>query len=430
MDIIIFTSPDEVADEVAIINQLFHFGLDELVIRKPHWTNQNYIDFLNQIDAEYYPHISICDQPEIALEFNLKGLHCSNQWYDSFGKEEQKKLHEMLADAGHQISISAHNLAEWNQRKNHFDQIYLCPIYPSISKPGYSGNWDLQALQTELKADRAVKVIALGGVEVSRIEEISTIGFDGVALLGTIWNKPKKAIKNFLLLEEEVGFFEMEPFPKPVVSRFHYLTQDMEEVDHIQLFNEAFYDSNASWIQLRIKNLPKEEIFNIAEEAMDICLLSGKTLIINDYVDIAFEVGADGVHLGKNDMSVAEARKILGDDKIIGGTANSIEDIERLVKEGVDYIGVGPFKFTHTKQNLSPVLGIKGYIKVMQYCHKAKIEVPIIAIGGIQLNDVEALMKTGIYGIAVSSAINHSDNRVEQINSFVEEIEESLIIRN
>jgi thiamine-phosphate pyrophosphorylase len=307
MDIIIFTSPDEVADEVAIINQLFHFGLDELVIRKPHWTNQNYIDFLNQIDAEYYPHISICDQPEIALEFNLKGLHCSNQWYDSFGKEEQKKLHEMLADAGHQISISAHNLAEWNQRKNHFDQIYLCPIYPSISKPGYSGNWDLQALQTELKADRAVKVIALGGVEVSRIEEISTIGFDGVALLGTIWNKPKKAIKNFLLLEEEVGFFEMEPFPKPVVSRFHYLTQDMEEVDHIQLFNEAFYDSNASWIQLRIKNLPKEEIFNIAEEAMDICLLSGKTLIINDYVDIAFEVGADGVHLGKNDMSVAEA---------------------------------------------------------------------------------------------------------------------------
>jgi thiamine-phosphate pyrophosphorylase len=430
MEIIIFTSPDDIADEATIINELFHLGLDELVIRKPHWKEEDFSIFLDEIDGDYYPLISICDHPKLVINSEFKGLHCSNSFYDSLTKNEQHILHNQLAKNGKQISISAHHPGEWNRRKNHFDQIYLCPIYPSISKPGYSGDWDLEAIKEELKKDRTTKVIALGGVDANKIFELDALGFDGVGLLGIIWNKPKKAIKNFLFIEEEVGFLDMEAGPKPVVSRFHYLTQDLKEVDHLELIREACHDSSVSWIQLRVKNKSKDEIFCIAEDAMDICLLSSVKLIINDHVDIADEVGADGVHLGSNDMSVAEARKILGDDRIIGGTANTIEDIERLVKEGADYIGVGPFRFTETKQNLSPVLGIEGYKKIMRYCHKAKIDVPIIAIGGIQIDDVEALMDTGIYGIAVSSAINKYENRAEEIDNFLTEMDEALIIRN
>jgi thiamine-phosphate pyrophosphorylase len=121
-------------------------------------------------------------------------------------------------------------------------------------------------------------------------------------------------------------------------------------------------------------------------------------------------------------MSPTEARELLGKGFIIGGTANTFEDIERLAASGVDYIGLGPFRFTSTKENLSPILGIEGIEGIIKKCNEKGIHIPIIAIGGIKTEDVKTIMDKGVYGIAVSSSINLSENKIETVKRFVNKI--------
>lgn len=201
------------------------------------------------------------------------------------------------------------------------------------------------------------------------------------------------------------------------ISRFHYLTQDLPDISHPEL-TEIACKNGIRWVQLRVKDKPVDEWLQIAREVKQICDYFGTTLIINDNGEIAKAIGAHGAHLGKSDMSVPEARLILGHDKVIGGTANSMEDVLRLVQQGADYIGLGPYKFTHTKNNLSPVLGMEGYSAVLNSL-PLDVTIPIIAIGGIQPEDVTPLFHTGIYGVAVSSAINLSDDKDKTITTFL-----------
>ena len=129
------------------------------------------------------------------------------------------------------------------------------------------------------------------------------------------------------------------------------------------------------------------------------------TLILDDVVRMVPVIGADGVHLGKQDMPVDEARKLLGPDKIIGGTANTFEDVKRLAQQGANYIGCGPFRFTTTKKNLSPLLGLEGYAAILEQMRQQQIDLPLIAIGGITVEDVPDLIDLGVSGIAISGAI-------------------------
>ncbi len=131
---------------------------------------------------------------------------------------------------------------------------------------------------------------------------------------------------------------------------------------------------------------------------------------------------ADGVHLGLSDMSVEEARLILGNTKIIGGTANTFEDVLQRTAENCDYIGLGPFQFTTTKQNLSPILGLEGYRTIIEKMKMKNINIPIYAIGGIVLENVESLMETGIHGIAVSSLITQNETPSQLINQLNEKL--------
>ena len=137
---------------------------------------------------------------------------------------------------------------------------------------------------------------------------------------------------------------------------------------------------------------------------------------------IPFVRRADGVHLGKQDMPPAEARALLGPGFIIGGTANTFADIERLAVAGVDYIGLGPFRFTTTKQNLSPVLGLAGYADLLAQCRAAAINIPLIGIGGITLPDVAPLLGLGLHGVAVASAITKAYPVANAINEFISSV--------
>ena len=199
------------------------------------------------------------------------------------------------------------------------------------------------------------------------------------------------------------------------ISRLHYITAN-------PLHAEAACRGGVDWVQLRVKDKTEEEWKAIAEQTKAIGKRHNAKLIVNDSVKLAKLTGADGVHLGKEDMPPDEARTLLGDDFIIGGTANTFEDIKRLALLKVNYIGLGPFRFTNTKTNLSPLLGLEGYVELMRLCAGENITVPIIAIGGIQLNDVDAIMATGVSGIAVSSAISSAADIAEAAKLFFEKL--------
>lgn len=203
-----------------------------------------------------------------------------------------------------------------------------------------------------------------------------------------------------------------------IIQRLHLITQDDPRKSHQQMALEAC-DAGIKWIQLRMKYATEEKILTVAEEVRQICDRYHAFLIINDHVNIALEVDADGVHLGKNDMSPDKARAIVGPIKIIGGTANTFEDVKLLSRMEVDYIGVGPYRFTTTKKNLSPVLGLDGYHEIVERCAIENITVPLIAIGGIVSDDLPEIMKTGVHGVAVASAINYADNKQQEIEAFL-----------
>lgn len=188
-------------------------------------------------------------------------------------------------------------------------------------------------------------------------------------------------------------------------------------------------EGGCRWIQLRMKDAPAEEIIACAEEVLPLCRRHGAKFLLDDHVELVRQLGADGVHLGKNDMPVDEARKILGPDIIIGGTANTIEDIIRLHKQGADYIGCGPFRFTTTKKNLSPILGLDGYKSIVLKMKELGIDLPIVAIGGITVEDIPAVMGTGVSGIALSGAVLGAPDPVEMTARIIETIDNRSILR-
>jgi len=198
------------------------------------------------------------------------------------------------------------------------------------------------------------------------------------------------------------------------INRFHYITPSDLDINFINEHLEEVCKGGISCIQLRIKGKQEREWLDIATEAKKVCDKYSANLIVNDNVKIAHKIDAYGVHLGKTDMPCDEARKILGDHKVIGATANTIEDVKYLIDEGVDYIGLGPYKYTKTKKILSPILGVDGIKKIVQ----GFSNIPIIAIGGIGLEDLEKLNQAGVFGVAVSSAISNSENLKSTAESF------------
>ena len=197
-----------------------------------------------------------------------------------------------------------------------------------------------------------------------------------------------------------------------MVQFISHHTERYTYLDGIRLVLEG----GIRWVQLRMKDATDTDFLRVGTEVRKLCTAYHTTFIIDDRVGLVGELGADGVHLGKNDMPICEARRILGPEAIIGGTANTFEDIREHFHASANYIGLGPFRFTTTKEKLSPVLGIDGYRRIMQQVREAGIDIPVVAIGGITSADVSALMQTGIAGIALSGAILRADNPAEEIN--------------
>ena len=201
-----------------------------------------------------------------------------------------------------------------------------------------------------------------------------------------------------------------------------FITHFTERYSYLDSVRIAL-EGGCKWIQLRMKEASTEEIIPIAKEAKAMCHKYGATFIIDDHVELVKLIGADGVHLGKNDMPIAEARKLLGRNYIIGGTANSFEDVQKHYENGADYIGCGPFRFTTTKKNLSPVLGLEGYQRIVSQMKEAGINLPLVAIGGITRDDLPFLMQTGITGIALSGSILRAESPIQEMKTIIQTID-------
>lgn len=199
-------------------------------------------------------------------------------------------------------------------------------------------------------------------------------------------------------------------------ARLQFITHYTDQYSYLDSVRLAL-EGGCRWIQLRMKDATADEIIRTGLEAADLCHSYGATFLIDDHVELVGRIHADGVHLGKNDMPIAEARHLLGDDCIIGGTANTIDDVRAHYRSGADYIGCGPFRYTTTKKNLSPILGLEGYAGIVRHMQQEGISLPIVAIGGITKADIPALMQTGISGIALSGSILRADNPVEEMQT-------------
>lgn len=203
------------------------------------------------------------------------------------------------------------------------------------------------------------------------------------------------------------------------LGRLQFISHYSEEVSYLEGCRMAL-EGGCRWIQLRVKGAPDEEVFPLAIQVQRLCKEHDAVFLIDDRVALVKEIGADGVHLGKNDMPVSEARQLLGEEYIIGGTANTMDDICALIGQGVDYIGCGPFRFTTTKEKLSPLLGAEGYRKLLEAMEEQQLTTPLVAIGGITLEDLPLLRSVGVKGFAVSGAILHAPDPVAATRQWVD----------
>ena len=203
------------------------------------------------------------------------------------------------------------------------------------------------------------------------------------------------------------------------MNNIQFITHENQRFDYVEGAEMALR-GGCKWVQLRMKDATDNKFLSIGRKVAALCRNHNATFLLNDRVHLVAELGADGVHLGKNDMPISEARRILGNEKIIGGTANTFADVQHLAAQGADYIGCGPFRYTPTKRNLAPILGLEGYQNILKQMQQAGISLPLIAIGGIVSTDIATLRGIDVNGIAVSGAVLGAADPIKEMKKLIE----------
>lgn len=373
-------------EDKAIVNALTTGGFSRVHIRKPGCEPEDMRRLLESIPAELRHRLSLHDHTDLAREYGVGGVHLN------------RRNPEVPPQWVGMVSRSIHSVAEIASIADE-DYVFLSPIYPSISKPGYKGSFDLNALRKHLNN----KIYALGGVTADRLSELAEAGFGGAAMLSAAWRHNID----------------------PTAFKLQFITHGTTS-DDIMAGALAAADGGCRWIQVRMKDASITDVERVTAELAHLRELKGVTLIVDDHVELAMRCDwIDGVHVGKNDMPVSKARQLLGPGKILGATANTYADVHSAAMDGANYIGLGPLRFTTTKKNLSPVLGINGYTEICSLCHNSSIEIPIVAIGGIAADDIPAIMHTGVSGIAVSGTILRAPNPADETRKLINIIEQT-----
>lgn len=192
--------------------------------------------------------------------------------------------------------------------------------------------------------------------------------------------------------------------------------------DRLEVVTKAALDGGATFLQLRNKHDPENVIEDQVRRIMDVLAkpsYSDVTFVIDDYAEIAAKLGVDGVHVGQDDMDYREARKLIGDDKILGLTAFSIQHYEEIDTDTVDYVGTGPVYPTLTKPD-KQVLGVDGFAELVKHA-----PVPVVGIGGVTPKNTGNIIKAGAQGVAMIGAVVGADDPKAVTKDFVRVVKEA-----
>ena len=399
---ILITLPRILKNEAETLAALCGAGVSVIHIRKPEASEPEIEELLKTLQAlgADMSRLTIHYNEPLARKYGLGGVHL--------------RIEELLAGAGEGLrrSCSAHGWTEAERAATDADYVFLSPLFDSISKPGYHSAIDPAEAAERLRR-RKGRIVALGGIRPANIARVRRIGFDGAAVLGAAWSADEKAVNT-----------------ERTLKNYHILNRKWKAAGGtLQLISDGdlsvaaqFLDAGGRWIQLRMKDASAEVIVCRGKEMLALCRKRRAVLVVNDAPQLAVAIGADGVHLGQADMPPIEARWIIGDGAVIGSTANTFEQIAARNDGETDYVGLGPFRFTTTKKNLSPVLGTEGYRTILGRMRTENIPLPVVAIGGIELPDIPQIMRTGVDGIALSGAIARADSPATTTANFLNAI--------
>lgn len=422
MKVIVITLPTQVKNEARLIEQMLECGVDRVHIRKPTWSSTKIKELIAAIDVKYRERLTLHDCFELCDELSVGGVQvngrnpevpaffCGVVSSSCHTLEEVDSFLECM-----RICNSLDSIDSSSGLQSFESYVTLSPIFNSISKSGYVANFsDMQLREAAERGIINSKVFAMGGVTPKDFGYLRSLGFGGVALLGYVWGDGSaEFIRNDVLNRV---LYAVKLAKLHTNFSLQFITHRNHQLNDLQAAQQALR-GGCRWVQLRMKGFTDEEFIANAEKIREECKKVNATFLLNDRAHLVKQCKADGVHLGKNDISPSEARVLLGEGAIIGGTANSLEDIDYLVAQGVDYIGLGPFRFTSTKDNLSPILGLDGYKRATEYCKSRGYLTPIVAIGGITEGDISSIMQSGVDGIALSGSIlNAKESRVATKN--------------
>ena len=399
---ILITLPRILKNEAEMLAALCGAGVSVIHICKPEASEPEIEELLKTLQAlgADMSRLTIHYNEPLARRYGLGGVHL--------------RIEELLAGAGEGLrrSCSAHGWTEAERAATDADYVFLSPLFDSISKPGYRSAIDPAEAAERLRR-RKGRIVALGGIRPANIARVRRIGFDGAAVLGAAWSADEKAVDT-----------------ERTLKNYHILNRKWKAAGGtLQLISDGdlsvaaqFLDAGGRWIHLRMKDASAEVIVCRGKEMLALCRKRRAVLVVNDAPQLAAAIGADCVHLGQADMPPIEARRIIGDGAVIGSTANTFEQIAARNDGETDYVGLGPFRFTTTKKNLSPVLGAEGYRTILGRMRTENIPLPVVAIGGIELPDIPQIMRTGVDGIALSGAIARADSPATTTANFLNAI--------
>lgn len=208
------------------------------------------------------------------------------------------------------------------------------------------------------------------------------------------------------------------------IGRFHVLTdlRFQQRFSHAELARLAA-EGAADTIQFRQKTGSARDMLVEAKRAAAVCRERNVSFLVNDRLDVALACRADGIHLGQQDFPVREARRILGPEAIIGGTATTVEEALAMQEAGADYVGFGPVFPTTGKDNPAPVKGVENLAHVC-----GAVRIPVIAIAGISVERVGPVIRAGAHGVAVMTAVTTAEDPSRAARALREELDEVITV--
>ncbi|MBU1699721.1 MAG: thiamine phosphate synthase [Candidatus Eisenbacteria bacterium] len=193
-------------------------------------------------------------------------------------------------------------------------------------------------------------------------------------------------------------------------------TTIQQRFSHVELAQKMI-NGGADFVQYRDKEATTRQMIETAREIATLCARSNTKFIINDRVDVAIAADADGVHLGQDDFPIRLARHLLGPERVIGVSVDTVEEAREAWQEGADYVGFGPIYSTSTKTDAGPIIGIEALPGLTP-----KFPIPLVAIGGLNRENIEPVLRAGVHGVAVLAAICQAEDpeaMTREIREFV-----------